>query len=47
MKTARSETAVVSTSDGENIVVIGGDGGGYWTTTVENYFVSRVDNGVN
>ena len=34
MNTARSCTAVVSTSDGDNIMVIGGGGEG-WTTTVE------------
>ena len=35
MKTARDSTAVVSTSDGEYVLVIGGDGGGGWTTAVE------------
>ena len=39
MKTARSETAVVSTSDGEYVLVIGGGGGGRWTTTVELFQV--------
>ena len=39
MKTARSITAVVSTSDGEYVLVIGGDGGGGWTTTVELFQV--------
>ena len=39
MKTARSMTAVVSTSDGEYVLVIGGDGGGGWTTTVELFQV--------
>ena len=38
MKTARSSTAVVSTSDGEYVLVIGGWGGG-WTTTVELFQV--------
>jgi hypothetical protein len=38
MKTARSQTAVVSTSDGEYVLVIGGGGGG-WTTTVELFQV--------
>ena len=35
MNTARSDTAVVSTSDGEYLIVIGGWGGGGWTATVE------------
>ena len=39
MNTARSDTAVVSTSDGDNIMVIGGLGGGGWTTTVELFEV--------
>ena len=41
MNTARSQTAVVSTSDGDNIMVIGGlgGGGGGWTTTVELFQV--------
>ena len=39
MKTARSHTAVVSTSDGEYVLVIGGGGRGYWTTTVELFQV--------
>ena len=38
MKTARSETAVVSTSDGEYVLVIGGSDVG-WTTTVELFQV--------
>ena len=38
MKTARSRTAVVSTSDGEYVLVIGGRVGG-WTTTVELFQV--------
>ena len=38
MKTARDRTAVVSTSDGEYVLVIGG-GGGDWTTTVELFQV--------
>ena len=33
MNTARSDTAVVSTSDGDNIMVIGGVGGDCWTVT--------------
>ena len=44
MKAARSHTAVVSTSDGESVVVMGGDGvggGGGWTTTVELFQVKR------
>ena len=36
MKTASSNTAVVSTSDGEYVLVIGGDG---WTTAVELFQV--------
>ena len=42
MKTARSIPAVVSTSDGEYVLVIGGGGGGYGrhTTTVELFQVS-------
>ena len=40
MKTACDRTAVVSTSDGECVVVIGGcGGGGGWTTTVELFQV--------
>ena len=39
MKTARSKTAVVSTSDGEYVLVIGGSGGGGWTATVELFQV--------
>ena len=38
MKTARSKTAVVSTSDGEYVLVIGVYGGG-WTTTVGLFHV--------
>ena len=38
MNTARSSTAVVSTSDGDNIMVIGGVGD-RWTTTVELFQV--------
>ena len=38
MNTARSDTAVVSTSDGEYLIVIGGRGGG-WTATVELFQV--------
>ena len=41
MNTARSSPAVVSTSDGDYIIVIGGFGdGGRWTTTVELFHVS-------
>ena len=39
MNTARSMTTVVSTSDGNYILVIGGDGGGRWTATVELFHV--------
>ena len=39
MNTVRSMTTVVSSSDGEYIIVIGGDGGG-WTTIVELFQVS-------
>ena len=39
MSTARSSPAVVSTSDGEYLNVIGGFVGGYWTTTVELFQV--------
>ena len=40
MNTARSMTTVVSSSDGEYIIVIGGDGDGGWTGTVELFQVS-------
>ena len=40
MNTARFDTAVVSSSDGEYIIVIGGVGGGNWTATVELFQVS-------
>ena len=41
MNTARSSPAVVSTSDGDYIIVIGGLGDGVrWTTTVELFHVS-------
>ena len=40
MNTARSYPAVVSTSDGDYITVIGGYDGGHWTTTVELFHVS-------
>ena len=42
MNTARSDTTVVSSSDGEYIIVIGGDVGigGDWTATVELFQVS-------
>ena len=39
MNTARFSPAVVSTSDGNYIVVIGGDVGGRWTATVELFHV--------
>ena len=39
MNTARSSPAVVSTSDGEHLIVIGGLGGGRWTATVELFQV--------
>ena len=39
MNTARSNTTVVRSSDGEYIIVIGGSGGG-WTATVELFQVS-------
>ena len=40
MNTARSDTAVVSTSDGKYLIVIGGFvGGGRWTATVELFQV--------
>ena len=40
MNTARSDTAVVSTSDGEYLIVIGGFvGGSRWTATVELFQV--------
>ena len=39
MKTARFDPAVVSTSDGEYIFVIGGYVDGHWTTTVELFQV--------
>ena len=48
MNTGRSHPAVVSTSDGEYLIVIGGyvggyDGGGHWTATVELFQVkSRI-----
>ena len=40
MNTAHSSPAVVSTSDGDYIIVIGGVGGDRWTTTVELFHVS-------
>ena len=40
MNTARDSPAVVSTSDGQHHIVIGGfGGGGYWTATVELFQV--------
>ena len=39
MNTARSSPAVVSTSDGEHLIVIGGFGGGRLTATVEVFQV--------
>ena len=40
MNTARSSPAVVSTSDGDYIIVIEGHDGDHWTTTVELFHVS-------
>ena len=40
MNTARSYPAVVSTTDGDYIIVIGGYNGDRWTTTVELFHVS-------
>ena len=39
INTARSSPAVVSTSDGEHLIVIGGCGGDGWTATVELFQV--------
>ena len=39
MNTARSEHDVVSTTDGESLIVIGGYGGSRWTATVELFQV--------
>ena len=39
MNTARFHPAVVSTSDGKHLIVIGGRGGGDWTATVELFQV--------
>ena len=39
MNTVRSSPAVVSTSDGESLIVIGGFVGGLWTATVELFQV--------
>ena len=39
MNTARSSPAVVSTSDGKHLIVVGGFGGGGWTATVELFQV--------
>ena len=39
MNAARSHTAVVSTSGGESLIVIGGSVGGVWTATVELFQV--------
>ena len=39
MDTARSHPAVVSTSDGKHLIVIGGWGSGDWTATVELFQV--------
>ena len=41
MNTARSRPAVVSTSDGDYLIVIGGYDGGYWTATVELFQVKN------
>ena len=39
MNTVRDRPAVVSTSDGDYLIVIGGSGGGRWTATVELFQV--------
>ena len=39
MNTARSDPAVVSISDGEHLIVVGGWDGGRWTATVELFQV--------
>ena len=39
MDTARSHPAVVSTADGNYLIVIGGDNGDHWTATVELFQV--------
>ena len=39
MNTARTDPAVVSSSDGDYLIVIGGDDGGGWTATVELFQV--------
>ena len=41
MNTARSSPAVVSTSDGDYLIVIGGYDGGHWTATVELFQVKN------
>ena len=41
MNTICYSPAVVSTSDGEYLIVIGGDGGGHWTATVELFQVKN------
>ena len=42
MNTARDSSAVVSTSDGDYLIVIGGHiGGGHWTATVELFQVKN------
>ena len=41
MNTARSSPAVVSTSDGNYLIVIGGDDGSHWTATVELFQVKN------
>ena len=41
MSTACSAPAVISTSDGEYLIVIGGWGGGGWTATVQLFQVKR------
>ena len=41
MNTVRDRPAVVSTSDGDYLIVIGGDDGGRWTATVELFQVKN------
>ena len=41
MNTARDRPAVVSTSDGDYLIVIGGSGGDHWTATVELFQVKN------
>ena len=39
MNTAHTDPAVVSSSDGEYLIVIGGEGGGGWTAKIELFQV--------